>query len=194
MRSILLFSLLFAIPASAQEPADVPRDHWAYQSVEELAARGLIKGYPPDGNFFGKRTVTRYELASIIKRVIEQVDSLCRQTAKSSSGLPTDQLEEIRMLANEFKTELVVIGADLKKLQDQIGDLSKEIAGLRKSAERGAANVAAARADISVADKQLKQVRDSIAKTKATIAGPEIELRAHKISGYIQARFEAMDT
>jgi hypothetical protein len=42
-----------APPAPAAEPptrapfVDVPRDHWAYEAVEELRQRGILLGYPP---------------------------------------------------------------------------------------------------------------------------------------------------
>ena len=26
---------------------DVPRDHWAYDAVEQLRQRGILRGYPP---------------------------------------------------------------------------------------------------------------------------------------------------
>ena len=60
----------------AQAPKDVPQDHWAYAAVNDLASKGLIKGYPPNGDFFGKRTVTRYEMAVVIQRVLQSIDEL----------------------------------------------------------------------------------------------------------------------
>jgi hypothetical protein len=42
-----------APPAPAAEPptrgpfVDVPRNHWAYEAVEELRQRGILLGYPP---------------------------------------------------------------------------------------------------------------------------------------------------
>ncbi|HAH86334.1 MAG TPA: S-layer homology domain-containing protein, partial [Armatimonadetes bacterium] len=42
--------LAISIPASAQQFADVPTDHWAYAAVQQLAQAGIIQGYP-DGTF-----------------------------------------------------------------------------------------------------------------------------------------------
>ena len=39
---------------------DVPKNHWAYDSVEKLASAGVIEGYG-DGTFLGNRNITRYE-------------------------------------------------------------------------------------------------------------------------------------
>lgn len=46
---------------------DVPKSHWAFQAVEDLRLKGIIRGYP-DGSFRGKRTLTRYEAADALDR------------------------------------------------------------------------------------------------------------------------------
>ena len=48
--------------------ADVPTTHWAYDAVQQLAARGMVAGYS-DGAFSGRRTLTRYELAVVLHRM-----------------------------------------------------------------------------------------------------------------------------
>ena len=53
----------------SQEPRsllfpDVPKNHWAYAYVKDLAEKGLLEGFP-DGEFKGNRTFTRYEFAAI---------------------------------------------------------------------------------------------------------------------------------
>ena len=30
---------------------DVPRDHWAFDAVEQLRQRGIVRGYPPQATF-----------------------------------------------------------------------------------------------------------------------------------------------
>src|SRR5437764_1447244 len=75
---------LLAVGARAQDvPSDVKPDHWAYAAVEDLAKKGLIKGYPPDGKFLGGRTLTRYEMATIIKRVIDRMDEIIKNQPKT---------------------------------------------------------------------------------------------------------------
>ncbi|WP_349687620.1 S-layer homology domain-containing protein [Acidaminococcus sp. DS4831] len=49
---------------------DVPENHWAYQYVKSLAARGYLQGYP-DGEFKGSKALTRYEYAAIIYRALQ---------------------------------------------------------------------------------------------------------------------------
>src|SRR5438067_1856693 len=90
MRLILLTLTFAAVPAFvvSQTPQDVPKDHWAYDAVNDLAGKGLIKGYPPDGNFFGKRTATRYEMATIVQRVLMRIDELLAKKAEKSDIKP----------------------------------------------------------------------------------------------------------
>ncbi len=38
--------------------SDVPRGHWAYDAVTQLAADGVIEDYG-DGTFLGNRNITR---------------------------------------------------------------------------------------------------------------------------------------
>lgn len=62
-------------PVFAKSPfADVPADHWAYDSVVELAAAGLIEGYP-DGTFGGSRMMTRYEAAMVFARALTRLET-----------------------------------------------------------------------------------------------------------------------
>ncbi len=44
----------------------MPVAHWAYQSVQELAAAGVVSGYP-DGRFHGQQTISRYEAAQALR-------------------------------------------------------------------------------------------------------------------------------
>ena len=48
---------------------DVPMNHWAYDAIGQLAARGVLSGYP-DGTYKGKQPTTRYEMASALARAL----------------------------------------------------------------------------------------------------------------------------
>ena len=37
-----------AAPVRTEPFPDVPKDHWAYDAVEQLRQRGILRGYPPD--------------------------------------------------------------------------------------------------------------------------------------------------
>ena len=67
---LLLFALLLAIPArAAADYKDVPKNHWAYESIERTAELGLIGGV--GGGAFGLgREITRAEYAAMLCRLM----------------------------------------------------------------------------------------------------------------------------
>lgn len=84
---------------------DVPADHWARQALEELAQKhGLVLGYP-DGSFQGQRALTRFEMAALLRRLLEK-------TASSEAGSDQAALDKLKA---ELKTEL----DDLAKRSDE---------------------------------------------------------------------------
>jgi hypothetical protein len=213
-RSLVIIILAIAVllwgsfsAARAQAPTDVPRDHWAYEAVEQLAARGLVKGYPPDGRFFGQRTVTRYEMASVVLRVIRQIDDIYQKKADrpdapppTADALTRERLEQLRRLTDEFRTELNIIGADLKTLRGQMAALSNRVDETRRAAERASQDAGAARraADDAKAvsestRNEVKELRNTLTLTKGEVDRLTKEQRAHRIGGYIQARFEGLE-
>jgi len=100
----VVLALAFSAPVMSAPFADVPSNHWAYDAVRELAARGLIVGYP-DGTFRGNNPLTRYELAMILSRLIPQLE-------KIAGGLAIDVSEFVT------KAELAEALADYVKLDD----------------------------------------------------------------------------
>ena len=53
--------------------SDVTPDSWAYQAVSQLAAAGIVNGYP-DGTFKGQNDITRYEMAQMIAKAMANQD------------------------------------------------------------------------------------------------------------------------
>ena len=130
-----LFALLaiaalvaFAAPAFAANPfADVPMNHWAYDAVGQLAASGIVTGYP-DGAFKGGQAATRYEVASVVARALANVDM-----NKASK----QDLEMLKKLVVEFKSELDALGVKVDKLDARVA-LSKRGSADSSSAETSA--------------------------------------------------------
>jgi hypothetical protein len=58
----------FAAPATSEIAPGTP----VYQVVEGLARDGLVLGYK-DASFLGGRTLTRYEVATLVKRVVDNL-------------------------------------------------------------------------------------------------------------------------
>lgn len=57
--------------ASADSFSDVPKDHWSYEALDYLAQEGVIEGMG-DNTFEGGRTMTRYEVASIVAKAMQK--------------------------------------------------------------------------------------------------------------------------
>ena len=77
-------------PSKTAEFPDVPRNHWAYQYISQLAGNGILVGYP-DGTFKGDATMTRYEFATMLYRALQ-------------NGAPID--DNMRRAMGEFQPEL----------------------------------------------------------------------------------------
>lgn len=83
MKKTLLATVLLSLSLAAAQTApvnvtlpmpalsDMPADHWAAGAVKLLMERGIILGYP-DGTYRGKQTMTRYEVAQVLARVLQQ--------------------------------------------------------------------------------------------------------------------------
>ncbi len=73
MTRLVLLTLIFALIAGAAAAGegfkDVPKDHWAAESVQVLADSGIVQGFP-DGTFRGDQPLTRYEFAVALERFV----------------------------------------------------------------------------------------------------------------------------
>ena len=198
----LLAACIFLIsgPVRAQDaPADVKPNHWAYEAVSDLAKKGLIKGYPPDGRFLGGRTLTRYEMAAIIKRILDRMDDIVKNQPKPGvSQEDFDKLKssvgEIQQLVNEFKTQLTVIGTDLNTVKDdlttlkgKVSDLSAKVDGFDTRLNALSTKVDAATV---LADQALNNIEEVKNATNAALAKKvDIGVGKLRISGLIQNWF-----
>lgn len=59
-----------AFAAGADSLVDVPKEHWSYEALNYLAKNGIIEGMG-DSTFQDNRTMTRYEMAAIVYRVLQ---------------------------------------------------------------------------------------------------------------------------
>ena len=74
---------------------DVPENHWAYDYVATLAGNGVIVGYP-DGQFGGDRMMTRYEMAALIYRAMQNGAAADDRMARALKEFELE-LERIRV-------------------------------------------------------------------------------------------------
>ena len=122
---VLAMAMALGVTASAYAAnpfSDVPAGHWAYDSVNKLAAAGVIDGYG-DGSFGGDKLMTRYEMAQIVARAMANganVDKLAAEFADELDALG------VRVAALEKKADNVKITGQIRyEYADRNGDIGK---------------------------------------------------------------------
>ena len=110
---VLAMAMVLGVTASAYAAnpfSDVPAGHWAYDSINKLAAAGVIEGYG-DSTFGGDKLMTRYEMAQIVAKAMAKganVDKLAAEFADELDNLG------VRVAALEKKADNVKITGTIK--------------------------------------------------------------------------------
>ncbi len=121
--------------------SDVPRDHWAYAALQKLAGAGVLEGYPPEGEFRGQQSMTRYEFAVAFARLSDSVP-IADPPDKSNIGARLNSLESrsppdisraqiddlLAALRREFRPELTRLGARVGTLETRAQALENRVA------------------------------------------------------------------
>ena len=115
MKKSLVLAMAMALGVTASAYAvnpfsDVPAGHWAYDSVNKLAAAGIVDGYG-NGTFGGDRLMTRYEMAQIVAKAMAKGANVDRLAAEFADEL--DSLG-VRVAALEKKSDNVKITGEAR--------------------------------------------------------------------------------
>lgn len=125
----------------AAEFPDVPKNHWAYEAINKLAAAGIIEGRD-GGNYVGNAPMTRYEFAVAIARLLDKMSV----TTPSTPGVAYDDtaikarldaleadpikrkevLDLIAALRTEFADELSRLGARVDELDNRMAAIENK--------------------------------------------------------------------
>ena len=135
MKKSLVLAMAMALGVTASAYAanpfcDVPAGHWAYDSINKLAAAGVIDGYG-DGTFGGDKLMTRYEMAQIVAKAMAKganVDKLAAEFA--------DELENlgVRVANLEKKADNVKVTGEVRyRYIDQKGAVNFDADGKNHS-------------------------------------------------------------
>ena len=130
---VLAMAMALGVTASAYAAnpfSDVPAGHWAYDSINKLAAAGVIDGYG-DGTFGGDKLMTRYEMAQIVAKAMAKganVDKLAAEFADELDSLG------VRVANLEKKADNVKITGELRfRYVNQDGAMVKDSYGRDES-------------------------------------------------------------
>ena len=88
---------------------DVPRDHWAYEDLEYLAARGILTGLP-GGRFEGDEAADRYWVAALIARAIQYMQN-------NPASVTPEDLDVLKDLIFGLSDDLDTLRAEVGALQ-----------------------------------------------------------------------------
>ncbi len=99
--------------------SDVPAGHWAKEAVEALAAKGIIVGFP-DGTYRGNETLTRYQAALIIYRLLQQIEEELKAKGESPTleAMSPEDIEALKNAVQELAAELAALGVRVSALED----------------------------------------------------------------------------
>lgn len=113
----IVLILLLTVGVFAQQFEDVPRDHWAYDSVQTLAEKGYLSLYSGE-DFNGEEALTRYEMAEIIANVLNNTTG-----TSTAQNLSDEDVDVIRELSLEFRDELVAVAERQKNFEQKLKSL-----------------------------------------------------------------------
>ena len=91
---------------------DITPQDWSYQAVAQLAKQGVVNGYP-DGTFQGGYNITRFEMAQMVAKALQQQERM--------NG---EQQEVLNKLRDEFSKELQNLGVRVENLEHKVGNVS----------------------------------------------------------------------
>lgn len=123
-----VLSLALVAPVSAQPFADVPAEHWAFDAIAELAAKGILEGYP-DGTFKGDRAMTRYEMAMALARILARIEAI---KIPPPPKIPPPEvrradIDRLQRLINEFRAELSALGVRITAIEEQLAAIKARL-------------------------------------------------------------------
>ncbi len=131
---------LLVAPAALGQPfADVPTNHWAYDAIAELAAKGIVEGYP-DGTFKGDRAMTRYEMAMVVARLLARIESIQAPAAPAAPApapvpaappITRVDVETIQRLVAEFRAELAALGVRTTATEEELNAIKARLSNVR---------------------------------------------------------------
>ena len=122
---VLAMAMALGVTASAYAAnpfSDVPAGHWAYDSINKLAAAGVIEGYG-DATFGGDKLMTRYEMAQIVAKAMAKganVDKLAAEFADELDNLG------VRVANLEKKADNVKITGEIRAHYEDYKDTANK--------------------------------------------------------------------
>ena len=151
---------------------DVKDTHWAADSVNRLKLEGLIHG-DSDGNFNGNRTMTRYEVATIVYEVYKKLvgfnegvekDLKALEAKINSISVPSGQtvdISDIKSAISDLNSQVGTMkawGSDLAQLKKMTSAYGNELRTLGADVDQMKKNIS----DVSARVSKLEGAKNGI--------------------------------
>ncbi|TDO78357.1 S-layer family protein [Halanaerobium saccharolyticum] len=179
----LLLILVFSAGALAQQFDDVPRDHWAYDSVQMLAERGYLSLYSGE-DFNGEQPLTRYEMAEIIANVLKNTAG-----DSASQKLSEEDVDVIRKLSLEFRDELVKVAERQKEFEQRLNNLEDK----NQIQDEDIANINVRVSQMQEKVQKVSDLEESVNQINNQIASIEDKLTTIQEEGLSGKQLQALE-
>jgi hypothetical protein len=187
-----------AVAADESRPAQqVGAKEWSYQAIEDLAARGLVQGYK-DSKFLDGRTLTRYEMATLVKRVIDTVLEIPTPSKDATvTGKPGTAA------ARNVGLDPIPTGkAPAPKVLRTANFTESDLGTIKRLADTYSVELAVIGVNLQEANDKFTELEGRVEALESSLRDPEGPLqtvisnvaRLDKVrfSGYLQARYQAL--
>lgn len=166
---VLVFSLAsLGLAANSAQIKDVDPSNPVYQSVKALVDKGYLSLYE-DSTFRGDKTVTRYQLADIVAKILAKVDDGTTTVAPGDAN-------SIRQLTVEFRKELVDIVQTQNLFTNRVAQVEKNQIVMKEDIAKSQQQILDAIDQLLVLkdlDQQLKNAQGDLASLQEQIAQVE---------------------
>lgn len=119
-----------AAPSGAPFP-DVPTDHWARDLIRRAAEAGILEGY--EGRFDGKRSLSRYELAAVVGRILQAVG----EQGDDLKVLTPRDAENLQRLVAELGEDHIAVAEKVDRMDHSMERLEERLQAVEGRPARG---------------------------------------------------------
>lgn len=148
--------------------SDVPAGHWAKEAVEQLAAKGILVGFP-DGTFRGTETLTRYQAALILQRLLEEIDMELK-LIREKMGQPMSSGSSTTTTTTTTTPPAMGSSEVDQRLQAQIDTVRSQIAALEATSASNKQDIEALRGQLA----RLTAMQSGTSTTTVVTSDPEL--------------------
>lgn len=112
MKNILLvviFLFINGVSFSELKFEDVDKNHWAYESIENLVKKGIIE--EETFRFEGTKPISRYQFAYELSKALDKIEL---------SKVDKIEIDVLKSIIVDFSDELNKIGYDRKSFEEKL--------------------------------------------------------------------------